>query len=949
MQPSKVILAYCRSIQVLMLICIVPLGLIAQSSPREKVLMDRGWRFSFGHPSDKEKDFNYGQSVFSSFAKAGFGDGPASPGFDDRAWRKLDLPHDWAVEAPFDPGASHSHGYKAAGKNFPERSIGWYRKTFVVPKSDEGKRISINFEGVFRNSTVWINGHYLGVEPSGYSSFQYNLTEYLNYGGDNVVVVRVDASMEEGWFYEGAGIYRHVWLTKTSSLHVQHDGTFVSSEIKNNNANITIRTTVVNDGMVTAEFTLHQTLYDNKGTMVDSVNIGTLAVRAGESKEFVNRIELKNPTRWSLENPYLYRAVTTVSSNGKISDVYATSFGIREVRWDPNTGFHLNGTPIKLQGTNNHQDHAGVGAALPDELQRFRIMKLKEMGCNAYRCSHHPPSPELLKACDELGMLVIDENRLMGTSDPILKELKRMIVRDRNHPSVILWSLGNEEWAIEGNETGARIASTMQAYAHRLDSTRLTTVAVSGGWGNGISRVIDVMGYNYISHGSTDQQHQKFPQQAGVGTEEGATFSTRGVYEDDKEKRHLNAYDWDPTDWGAGAEEAWTYYNMRKYLSGMFIWSGFDYRGEPTPFDWPAIASQFGVLDLCGFPKDNAFYYKSWWTSTPMVHLFPHWNWKKGQSVKVWSYSNCDEVELFLNGKSLGKKKVNKDSHAEWIVTFSPGKLVAQGYKNGKKAALDAVHTTAAAKTIQMQPHKTAIKADNEDLAIITVSTLDERKQWVPDADSEIRFTIDGPGRIIGVGNGNPSSIEPDRYIDSVAVVNVSDWTMKQIDSKASLAGILETNDAAKASDISDNHNEYANLYRGTFNLNKKSQPVTVTMFLAKNGPKTNVFLNGKLLKRDTSDLDEILIAPSLLKEGRNTLAIVTKKSNNNSRPGNELVTIQIRKQADQWKRKLFNGLAQVIIQSTGEPGEIVLKAASNDLKGEVKIPSRQTPTLMKE
>jgi beta-galactosidase len=248
-----------------------------------------------------------------------------------------------------------------------------------------------------------------------------------------------------------------------------------------------------------------------------------------------------------------------------------------------------------------------------------------------------------------------------------------------------------------------------------------------------------------------------------------------------------------------------------------------------------------------------------------------------------------------------------------------------------------------------MQPHKTAIKADNEDLAIITVSTLDERKQWVPDADSEIRFTIDGPGRIIGVGNGNPSSIEPDRYIDSVAVVNVSDWTMKQIDSKASLAGILETNDAAKASDISDNHNEYANLYRGTFNLNKKSQPVTVTMFLAKNGPKTNVFLNGKLLKRDTSDLDEILIAPSLLKEGRNTLAIVTKKSNNNSRPGNELVTIQIRKQADQWKRKLFNGLAQVIIQSTGEPGEIVLKAASNDLKGEVKIPSRQTPTLMKE
>lgn len=941
MQQSKTRSAYCRSFLSFIIICLLSIELLAQTSPREKLPMDKGWRFCFGHPSDKEKDFNYGQGAFSSFAKAGFADGPASPTFDDRPWRKLDLPHDWAVEAPFDPNASHSHGYKAAGKNFPERSIGWYRKTFSIPKADDGKRISLEFEGVFRNSTVWINGHYLGIEPSGYSSFQYNITEYLHYGGDNVIVVRVDASMEEGWFYEGAGIYRHVWLVKTSPLHVDCNGTFVSSEIKSSNASIKIKTAIVNDGTAKEEFTLHQIVYNDQGIKVDSAITGTLVVPPGGSHEFISRIEMTDPTLWSLENPYLYRLVTILSSKGKISDVYETRFGIRDVRWDPNTGLYLNGKPLKLQGTNNHQDHAGVGTALPYELQRFRIMKLKEMGCNAYRCSHNPPSPELLKACDELGMLVIDENRLMGTSEQLLKELERMIVRDRNHPSIILWSLGNEEWAIEGSGTGARIASAMQAYAQRLDSTRLNTVAVSGGWGNGISSVIKVMGYNYMSHGSTDQQHQDFPQQIGVGTEEGATFSTRGVYEDNKEKCHLNAYDWDPTDWGASAEEGWTYYNQRKYLSGMFIWSGFDYRGEPTPFVWPAIASQFGVLDLCGFPKDNAFYYKSWWTSTPMVHLFPHWNWKEGQTVKVWSYTNCDEVELLLNGKSLGRKKIKADSHAEWSVIFSPGTLVAHGYKNGKKVALDAVHTTGKATTLQMQSHKAAVTADSEDLAIITVSALDERKRSIANANAEILFTIEGPGKIIGVGNGDPSSIERDRYIDSISVITIADWKVKLIDPKDSITQVLETNRSSGSADASINNR--AKVLQGNFYLTKKTEQVSATVFLDRNWPNADLYVNGKLLKRDATRLDEIAIPSPLLNQGTNVLAIVTKNSEVNKAPDNGQVSIQIKQQAGQWRRKLFNGLAQVIIQSTGEPGEIVLKAVSNDLRGEIKIPCQRS------
>jgi beta-galactosidase len=935
MQQQKLRPRLCLLLVTYLIICVPSFVLVAQTKPREKIMMDKGWRFCFGHPSDSKKDLNYGLAAFSSFAKAGFGDGAATPGFDDRMWRNLDLPHDWAVEAPFDPKASHSHGYKAVGKNFPERSIGWYRKNFFIPGSDDGKRISVEFEGVFRNATVWINGHYLGVEPSGYSSFQYNITEYLNYGGENVITVRVDASLEEGWFYEGAGIYRHVWLVKTSPLHVDYNGTFVSSEIKNSNAKIRIQTSILNDGTIKEEFTLRQIIFNDRGTKVDSAIAENLVVSPGKSHDFTNWIELKNPTLWSLENPYLYKLVTIVSSKGKTLDIYETSFGVRDIRWDPNTGFYLNGKHIKLQGTNNHQDHAGVGTAIPYELQRFRIMKLKEIGCNAYRCSHNPPSPDLLKVCDELGMLVIDENRLMGTSTQILKELERMIVRDRNHPSVILWSLGNEEWAMEGTQTGARIASTMQAYAQRLDSTRLTTVAVSGGWGKGISSVINVMGYNYMSHGSTDQQHRDFPKQIGVGTEEGATFSTRGIYHDNKANGHLNAYDWDPSDWGASAEEGWTYYNQRNYLAGMFIWSGFDYRGEPTPFVWPGIASQFGVLDLCGFPKDNAFYYKSWWTSAPMVHLFPHWNWKKGQEVKVWSYSNCDAVELFLNGKSLGRKEIKKDSHAEWSVNFSPGRLVAQGYKNGKKVAVDEVQTTGHATSIRLQSHKSIIDADDQDLAIISVSELDERNRFIADANDEITFTLAGPGRIIGVGNGNPSSTEPDKYIDSIAVIDITDWKVKVIDHTDTSALFLQTKRSSGPSEASASEKQ-TKVLQANFNVGKISEHMHVTIFPNKNS--ADVFVNGKLLVPGTSHLQGITVPPSLLRQGENVLILVPKNLENNI--DDWRAAIQIKHQAEPWKRKLFNGLAQIIVQSTGEPGDIVLKAVSNKLRGEITIKS---------
>lgn len=924
---------------------IVSATMSAQNLHRERLLMDKDWRFSFGHPSDREKDFHYGTSYFSFYAKAGFADGPASSAFDDRAWRKLDVPHDWAVEAPFDSKASLSHGFKAIGGNFPDRTIGWYRKTFFIPASDDGREVSVEFDGIFRNSIVWINGHYLGIEPSGYSSFHYNLTDYLNYGGDNVIVVRVDAGMEEGWFYEGAGIYRHVWLVKTDPLHVDYNGTFVASVVNKSTATVSVTTTVVNDRKASADFTMRHVVVNALGKKIDSI---TVSLTAGASRAETVRFAIPDPTLWSFENPYLYKVITTISSAGKSIDTYETTFGIRDIRWDPDKGFFLNGKHVKLHGTNNHQDHAGVGTAIPDELQRFRITKLKEIGCNAYRCSHNPPTPELLKACDELGMLVIDENRLMGTTDQHRKELERMIVRDRNHPSIILWSLGNEEWAMEGTDRGARIVSTMQDYARHLDSTRLYTAAVSGGWGKGISTVLDVMGYNYFSHGNTDEQHKTFPHQSGVGTEEGATFSTRGIYVDDKEHCHLNAYDWDPSDWGASAEQGWSYYNKRDFLAGMFVWSGFDYRGEPAPFGWPAIASQFGILDLCGFPKDNSFYYKSWWSTSPVLHIFPHWNpgvsvgHKASKPAKVWAYTNCDEVELYLNGKSQGRQHVQKDSHAEWTVPYVPGKLEARGYVNGKRIADDVVETTGTPHLIQLQSHKPAIQADGEDIAIMTISELDEKKRFVPDAKDEIVFSIQGPGKIIGVGNGDPSSLEADKSVDNIIISNVHDWKIRAVDSNEEAANVASDSTDAGWTSLSHRSGETNNgtmVFRGKFEMPAKTNYMAATVLLPDMGDEQHIYLNGKPLnikKSDSSVGYEATIEESQGHAGENIISIVS--SSNEKLRDDPKVVVQIVTNAAPWKRKLFNGLAQVIVQSTGAPGEIKVTAVSGDLHGDVRI-----------
>lgn len=907
-------------------------------SERELILIDKDWRFSFGHLYDTEKDFGHATGYFSYLTKTGFGDGPAAKDFDDRAWRKLDLPHDWAVEQEFSEKASFSHGFKTAGKGFPEKSIGWYRKKINIPESDNGKIISLKFDGVFRNSKVFFNGYFLGTEESGYNGFEYDVTAYVNYGGENTIVVRADASMEEGWFYEGAGIYRHVYLKKTNPVHVLTNGTYVTSELKNNDAEITAKVTIENKGKFVGYIEIFQTIFDSEGKEVSFFLQDVDAPEFYKTANYSSKFAVKNPLLWDIDTPNLYRLVTQIRKDGKTIDSYETSFGIRTIEFNAENGFFLNGKPLKLKGTNNHQDHAGIGTALPDEIQYYRIKKLKEMGSNAYRCSHHPPTPELLKACDELGMLVIDETRLMGINDYHLNDLKRMIERDRNHPSIFCWSVGNEEWNIEGNIVGERVTNVMQNFAKSIDSTRPVTVGISSGFKSGISSVVEIMGYNYLGNGDIDAHRNQFKNQPGMGTEEGSTFATRGIYFTDDAKHYQNAYDRKPRPTFYSIEEGWKFYAERPYLAGMFIWTGFDYRGEPTPYGWPSVTSYFGMMDVCGFPKDNVFYLKSWWGKEPVLHIMPHWNWSgmEGAAIDVWVHSNCDEVELYLNKKSLGKKKMQQNSHLEWKVNYAPGTLEAIGYKNGKKILTEIQKTTGKGENIKLSLDKENVLKGN--VAVVTVELTDKNGLHVPTTNDEITFSIKG-GKILGVGNGDPTSLENDQFIDDIVLSPIINF-MEQKGVTATLPQQLwnypetEWNTAFKDRDYKKQAPSY--IYKGEFELKNNSASNSVSFFYKKIGVETVVFINGNKVNPSSEDPQKYVLDSAILKQGKNTIHIATTPLQKikdwdvmNTDPG----IIQIITPAEPWKRKLFNGYAQIIIQKDENAKEVILSASAKGLK----------------
>lgn len=921
----------------------IPLFIFA--SPRERLLMDFDWKFTFGHPNDVEKDFNVGTSYFSYLAKAGYGDGAASADFDDRTWRNLDLPHDWAAEMDFSGNASHSHGYKKVGPGFPDTSVGWYRKSFSIPESDKGKRVFLEFDGVFRDSKVWVNGFYCGNEPSGYASFSYDISEYLNYGGENVVAVRVDASMEEGWFYEGAGIYRHVWMTKVNPLYVPQYGTFVTSEVDGDEATVTARVKVRNKNLGKFSFSLENRIVNAAGDVVAQGKSDVFELISMGGDEYSFEFKVDNPHLWYLDDPHLYTLETLIHNNDNVVDKFETTFGIRTIKWDPDKGFFLNGRHVKIKGTNNHQNHAGVGTAIPDGLHEWRIRQLKKMGNNAYRTAHYPPTPALLEACDRIGMLVLNENRLMGTTDYVLEYLKRLVIRDRNHPSVVLWSIGNEEWAIENGERGAMMAQNMQAYLKTLDTTRPANAAVSGAWGVGISSVIEVMGFNYLRHGDTDKHHEKFPWQASLGTEQGSTNTTRGVYVDDQEEQYLKAYDVPTPSGFMSIQQGWQHYADRDYLAGMCIWTGFDYRGESTPFQYPSVLSYFGMFDLCGFPKDNVWYLKSWWSNEDVLHILPHWNWegRDGEEIDVWVYSNYDEVELFANGESFGRKKMEPNSHLEWKVPYKAGELKAVAYRDGKKMTTEMVETTGDAQSVRLIADRDFISADREDLAMVTVQVTDKKERVVPTANRNVVFEIEGPGKIIGVGNGDPTSHEPDRFIDTYKTVFFSNWKQtfasesdirEVLDPKFKVQGLK---DALNNDGLEPGTEPEKTVFIGQFKLSEEELGGQINWMFRSIGKNQSVYINGKLVAAEISDYESVYeLQSDYLKPGVNRVVVVATpfvKENPWSTVNTEPGKLQVIIPSEPWQRKTFNGLSQVIVQSAGGAGEIKLIAKSDGLK----------------
>ena len=714
-----------------------------------------------------------------------------SPLFDDSQWRMLDLPHDWSIEGKFSPDNPAGVG----GGALPG-GIGWYRKTFTVPESDSSKLTIIRFDGVYRNSEVWINGHYLGKRPYGYSSFEYELTPYLHYQvGKNVLAVRVDNSQQpNSRWYSGSGIYRNVWLVTTEKVFVEHWGTFVTTPVvTEKSATVNVKTKVMNALQQDQPVTLRTTIIDKNDKNVATKESNAI-IPKGLAFEFDQNLTITDPQLWSTDTPELYYAVSTVERGSVVSATAVTAFGIRTFTFDSAKGFFLNGKHLKILGVCDHHDLGCLGAAINTRALQRQLELLKEMGCNGIRTSHNPPAPELLDLCDEMGFVVMDEAFDMWMKEKTKydyhldfaewhkRDLEDMVLRDRNHPSVVIWSIGNEvteQWDHKDN-SGAVIARDLVGIIRNLDTTRpITSNTNDQSPDNPVIRsgVLDLIGYSY---GQNDYHFFPvvYPGKKWIGSETTSALESRGSYDMPSDSVRVWPTSWDKPSvganndnscsaydncrvpWGATHEEVWSLIKKYDFLSGLFIWTGFDYLGEPTPYEWPSRSSYFGILDLAGFPKDAYYMYQSEWTNKPVLHIFPHWNWTKGQTIDVWAYTNCDEVELFLNGKSMGvRKKTGDELHIMWRLTYEPGTLKAVGKKSGN-VLTEEVKTAGAPAKIVLQPDRNVISADGRDLSFITVKVLDDKGTLVPDAANIVRFKISGEGKIAGVDNGSETDLE---------------------------------------------------------------------------------------------------------------------------------------------------------------------------------------------
>lgn len=722
----------------------------------------------------------------------------SNPLENDDTWRKLNLPHDWSIEGSF----SKEHPATPGGGALPG-GMGWYRKTFTIPVSEKGKSVFIDFDGVYRNSEVFINGHSLGMRPNGYISFCYELTPYLNYGNEkNVIVVKVDNSRQpNSRWYSGSGIYRNVWLTTTDKLHIDQWGTFVTTpKVSDQAASIKITTKVKNQYKQDQPFVLKTVIYNKEGKAVANSSSKSIAGKTG-MVTLDQSLSITHPHLWSTEDPYLYQTVSEVVLNGKTVDVYHTPLGIRSFGFDAEKGFFLNGKPLKIMGVCNHHDLGALGAAINTRALERQLEILKAMGCNGIRTAHNPPAPELLELCDRMGFIVMDEafDMWVKQKNPFdyhldwdkwhRRDLEDLVLRDRNHPSIFIWSVGNEiqeQWgdATKGDTSGRVIARELVAVVKSLDTTRAITTAnnETNPWNHLFqSGAFELIGYNY-NHRKWNSFPKDYAGKQFIVTESTSALETRGHYDlvpFDTIRRWpeawdkpikgggnpdftVSAYDHVSAPWGSTHEESIRELMHNDHVSGMYVWTGFDYLGEPTPYPWPARSSYFGIIDLAGFPKDVYYLYQSQFTNKPVLHLYPHWNWNAGDTVDVVSYyNNADEVELFLNDKSQGTKtKKGDELHIKWRIAFTPGTLKAVSRKGGKIILTSEVKTAGAPAKVILTADRNKIKGDGKDLSFITATVVDQNGVPVPKAMNQIRFSISGAGFINAVDNGDPTSHE---------------------------------------------------------------------------------------------------------------------------------------------------------------------------------------------
>ena len=749
------------------------------ATARERINFDKGWRFALA------------DSVQMSALD-----------YNDSKWHTLNVPHDWAIEGDFSASAPSGN----SGGALPG-GIGWYRKTFTVDNADKGKMMYIDFDGVYMNAKVWINGTLLGQRPYGYSSFRYDLTPYIIYGGKNVVAVRVDNSDQpNSRWYSGCGIYRHVWLNKTARIHVAHWGTYVVAEGNKVKVDVTV------DNPDNAKFAVRNTLLDREGRVV------------GKAMGIKSVIKVSKPKLWSCESPYIYTLRTEIVAGGKVVDTYETTTGFRTFKFDAAKGFSLNGKSMKINGVCQHHDLGCLGAAINEDALHRQLRILKEMGTNAIRCSHNPPAPELLAMCDTMGFIVMDESfdmwRRRKTQNDYARffdewaerDLTDLVLRDRNHPSILMWSIGNEvleQWSsadadnltaeqanlilnaghdastlAHGEELSVNsiLTRNLCAIIRRYDTTRPITAGCNEPDPKNHlfkSGALDIIGFNY-HHQWVKDVPKNFPGQPFIFSESVSALQTRGFYMMPSDKVYKAPVEWwlpyqDPSfqcsaydnmhaSWSSTHEETWDVVKHNDFVGGQFIWTGFDYIGEPTPYGFPARSSYFGLIDLAGFPKDTYYMYQSEWTDKQVLHLFPHWNWLEGQDIDMWCYyNNADEVELFINGRSQGvkAKKDSHEYHLMWRVKFEPGEVKAVARKDGKVVADKVIRTAGAPAALSLTADRTHFgkNPNGDNLAFITVEVVDKDGNLCPRAEDQIFFDVEG-GRIVGTDNGNPVSME---------------------------------------------------------------------------------------------------------------------------------------------------------------------------------------------